>query len=84
MTQSVASLARAVGPSIAAFLIYSASLHLGQDGKWHNMSDLSLYRTFWTGAGVMFVAFLLSVYFTRAHAAEYADTEASIVSSSPG
>ncbi len=46
--QSIASLARAVGPSIAALLIYSAIAYLGFDGRPQNMSDISILRTFWT------------------------------------
>lgn len=47
---------------------------MGADGVAHYMSDHSLYVTFWTGALVMFFAFVLAVYFTRTHAAEYSDT----------
>ena len=71
VTQSVASLARAVGPLISAALIYSAVATAGQDGKPHNMSDHSVAVTFWAAAAIMFVAFLLAAYFARAHAAEY-------------
>ena len=46
VTQSVASLARAVGPSIAALLIHSATAQVGADGVAHYMSDRSLYRYF--------------------------------------
>jgi DHA1 family tetracycline resistance protein-like MFS transporter len=76
VTQSVASLARVVGPLISAALIYSAVVNVGYDQKPHNMSDQSVAHTFWAAAAVMFVAFLLAVYFTRAHAAEYRDTAA--------
>ncbi|HKP73689.1 MAG TPA: MFS transporter, partial [Pyrinomonadaceae bacterium] len=76
VTQSVASLARTVGPSIQALLIYSAVATQGADGRLHNMSDRSLYATFWTAAAIMFVAFLLASYFARAHASEYAHAEA--------
>ncbi len=72
--QSVGSLARAVGPSIAAVLIHSADLHLGVDGVAHHMSDRSLFITFWTGSVIMFLAFLLALYFSRVHAAEYSET----------
>ncbi|HEX7294546.1 MAG TPA: MFS transporter [Pyrinomonadaceae bacterium] len=65
VTQSVASLARAVGPSLAAVLISSPVAHLGADGEPHYMSDHSLFVTFWTASGIMFVAFLLAVYFGR-------------------
>ena len=65
VTQSVASLARAVGPSLAAVLINSRAAHVGADGQPHYMSDYSLYITFWTAAAIMFVAFLLAMYFGR-------------------
>jgi len=65
VTQSVASLARAVGPSLAAVLISSQAAHLGADGQAHYMSDHSLFVTFWTASAIMFVAFLLAVYFGR-------------------
>ncbi len=76
VTQSVASLARTVGPLISAFLIYSVVVTFGADQKPHNMSDHSLRATFWTAAAIMFVAFLLAVYFRRNHAAEYGQPEA--------
>ena len=62
VTQSTASLARAVGPSLAAILISSSIAHLGADGLPHYMSDQSLFVTFWTAAAIMFVAFLLAFY----------------------
>jgi DHA1 family tetracycline resistance protein-like MFS transporter len=62
--QSVASLARAVGPLLQAILIYSAVAHLGADGLPHYMSDHSLFVTFWTGAAIMFVAFFLAFYYS--------------------
>ena len=68
VTQSVASLARAVGPSLAAVLIHSGLAHMGADNEPHHMSDLSLRLTFWTGAAIMFLAFLLAVYFARSYA----------------
>jgi DHA1 family tetracycline resistance protein-like MFS transporter len=71
VVQSVASLARAVGPTLSAWLIYSAIVTYGADGKPHNLSDASLYHTFWAAAAIMFLAFLLAAYFARAHAAEY-------------
>jgi DHA1 family tetracycline resistance protein-like MFS transporter len=74
VTQSVASLARVVGPSLAALLIHSAIAHMGADRDSHHMSDHSLFVTFWTAAAIMLVAFLAAVYFTRTHAAEYSDT----------
>ena len=74
--QSAASLARAAGPTIAAILIHSQSAHLGADGVQHYMSDNSLRNTFWTGAVIMFVSFLLAVYFKRTHATDFSDPEA--------
>ena len=69
--QSVASLARAVGPSVAAFLIYSAMIHLGFDGRPRNMSDFSILRTFWTAAAIQFAAFVIAVYFERVYGKKY-------------
>lgn len=63
VTQSTASLARAVGPSLAALLISSSIAHLGADGVSHYMSDQSLFVTFWTGSAIMFVASLLAFYY---------------------
>ena len=74
VTQSVASLARAVGPSLAAALIHSAIVHRGLDGHLINMSDASIFRTFWTAAGIQFVGFLIAIYFTRAFGKGYANT----------
>jgi DHA1 family tetracycline resistance protein-like MFS transporter len=65
VTQSTASLARAVGPSLAALLISSSIAHLGADGLLHYMSDQSLFVTFWTGAAIMLLAFLLAAYYSR-------------------
>jgi DHA1 family tetracycline resistance protein-like MFS transporter len=73
VTQSVASLARAVGPTLAALLISSAFAYRGADGQTHFMSDHSLFVTFWTGSAIMFVALLLAVYFARKHATDYPD-----------
>lgn len=75
VAQSVASLARAAGPSIAAFMIYSAVAHMGFDRHPQNMSDASILRTFWTAAAIQFVAFLLAVYFARAYAGKYSAGE---------
>ncbi|HEX8458202.1 MAG TPA: MFS transporter [Pyrinomonadaceae bacterium] len=75
VTQSVASLARAVGPTLAAVLIHSAIATYGADGRLHEMSDRSLRITFWTAASIMLLAFLLAVYFARAYAARYAHAE---------
>lgn len=75
VTQSVASLARAVGPSLAAVLIYSAVAHIGFDGQLQKMSDASIFRTFWTAAGIQFVGFLIAIYFTRAFGKQYTGPE---------
>jgi DHA1 family tetracycline resistance protein-like MFS transporter len=71
VTQSVASIARAVGPLVSAALIYSAVSTVGHDGRPHNMSDRSVELTFWAAAAIMFFAFLLASYFARAYASEY-------------
>jgi hypothetical protein len=73
MTQSAASLARVVGPSLTALLIHSAVAQTGADGAPHYMSDHSLFVTFWTGSAIMFVAFLLALGLTRVRAAGYSD-----------
>jgi multidrug resistance protein len=62
VTQSTASLARAVGPSLAALLISSSIAHLGADGLPHYMSDHSLFVTFWTAAAIMIIAFFIAFY----------------------
>jgi DHA1 family tetracycline resistance protein-like MFS transporter len=69
--QSVASLARAVGPTLAAGLIYSAIAHLSFDGHAMKMSDSSILRTFLVAGAIQFVAFLLAIYFARAHRRKY-------------
>jgi len=69
-------LARAVGPALTAVLIHSAVPYQGADGISHFMSDRSLFATFWTGAGIMFLAFLLALYFARRHARDYATANA--------
>ncbi len=81
VTQAVASLARTLGPALAAVLIYSATQYPGADQKLHNLSDYSLFITFWTAAGFMFLAFLLALYFARAHAPAFmaAGAEAEVV-----
>jgi DHA1 family tetracycline resistance protein-like MFS transporter len=75
VTQSVASLARTIGPMLAAFLIHSAIATSGADGRLHKMSDHSLRVTFWTAAVIMLLAFLLATYFARAYATRYAPAE---------
>jgi multidrug resistance protein len=73
--QSVASLARAVGPSLAAVLIYSTIAHVGFDGQAQKMSDASITRTFWTAAVIQFVGFLIALYFARAYGRQYSTGE---------
>jgi DHA1 family tetracycline resistance protein-like MFS transporter len=73
--QSVSSLARAVGPSLAAVLIYSAVAHVGYDGIAQKMSDASILRTFWAAAGIQFAGFLLAIYFAKAYGKKYATGE---------
>ena len=67
-TQSVASLARAVGPFLAAMLINSSIAHVGADGILHHMSDRSLFVTFWTASAIMIIAFFIAFYFSRSAA----------------
>src|SRR6201988_1907397 len=74
VTQSVASLARAVGPFLAAILIDSPIAQLGADGISHHMSNHSLRVTFWTGAAIMLVAGLLALYFARVVIKAYQDS----------
>ncbi|HEY0431625.1 MAG TPA: MFS transporter [Pyrinomonadaceae bacterium] len=76
VTQSVASLARAVGPVLTAILIHSAIAHQGTDGQPHFMSDHSLFVTFWAASAIMLVALILAVYFARKHANDYTDANA--------
>ena len=76
VTQSVASLARAVGPSLAAALIYSAIAHKGFDGHAQKMSDGSIFRTFWTAAAIQFVGVLISIYFANAFGKQYEHRQA--------
>ena len=70
VTQSTASLARAVGPSLTALLISSSIAHLGADGVRHYMSDQSLFVTFWTGSAIMLLASLLAFYFGHVSATD--------------
>jgi MFS transporter, DHA1 family, tetracycline resistance protein len=54
--QSGASLARVIGPVLGGLLLNNAV---------NLIDDFTLYRTFWTAAAIMFVAFLVSIYFAR-------------------
>lgn len=71
VTQSAGSLARAVGPSLAALLIHSGTAYVGADGVAHYMSDGSLFATFWAASAIMFITFLTAIYFASAYAAEF-------------
>lgn len=73
VTQSAGSLARAVGPSLAALLIHSGTAYMGADGVAHYMSDRSLFVTFWTASAIMFATFITAVYFARTYAADYSE-----------
>jgi hypothetical protein len=73
--QSVASLARAVGPTLAAVLIHSAVAHIGFDGLSQKMSDASISRTFWVAAAIQLLGFLIAIYFARAYGRKYATGE---------
>ena len=55
--QSAASLARAIGPALSAFLLYSATAP-------DNISDYTLYRTFWTASAIMILAVIVAIYFS--------------------
>ena len=63
--QSAASLARAIGPALSAFLLYSATAP-------GNLSNETLFRTFWTAAAIMIVTVLISLYFAKTERAELA------------
>ena len=54
LMQSVASLARAVGPALTAVLLNTSA---------NRVDQFSLKRTFWTAAGIMLITLLSSVYF---------------------
>ncbi|MDQ3819205.1 MAG: MFS transporter, partial [Acidobacteriota bacterium] len=79
VTQSTASLARAIGPLIQAALIVDPKIAHNLD-PLQRISDHSLLVTYWAAAGIMFTAFLLTVYFARTHAAEYGNAEATAAS----
>jgi DHA1 family tetracycline resistance protein-like MFS transporter len=68
MTQSAASLARAVGPYLGGWLVNAP------EAPPPHVSDHSIFATFWVSAGIMFVAFLLSTYFARVSAGDRAGT----------
>jgi DHA1 family tetracycline resistance protein-like MFS transporter len=68
VTQSAASLARALGPALGAFLIYSRSAP-------RQMDDRSIRLTFWVASAITFAAFLLALYFARMHRTAYAEAK---------
>jgi DHA1 family tetracycline resistance protein-like MFS transporter len=58
VTQSAASLARAAGPALGGWLIYSAAAP-------RHIDDRSVAHTFYAAAAIMFAAFLLSFYLKK-------------------
>lgn len=54
--QSGASLARAIGPTIGGILL---------NNSVNSIDKFTIFRTFWTASGIMFVAFLAAIYFAR-------------------
>ncbi len=61
--QSGASLARAVGPLIAGYLLNNA---LGQSNLIGHIDDTSITHTFWTASAILAVAFVAALVYTRA------------------
>lgn len=59
--QSGASLARAIAPMAAGFLLNNA---IGE------VDDLTIQRTFWTAAAIMLVAFFTAIYYLKRRADE--------------
>jgi MFS family permease len=57
--QSAASLARAIGPAMTAFLL--------NDSITKNISDFTLFRTFWTASAIMLLSLVIAVYFALSH-----------------
>ncbi len=54
--QSGASLARAIGPTLCGILLNNSA---------GSMDTSTIYRTYWTAAGIMLVAFLAAVFFLK-------------------
>ncbi len=54
--QSGASLARVIGPVLGGLLL---------NNTFNAIDDATLYRTFWTAAAIMLVAFVVSIFFAR-------------------
>ena len=59
--QSAASLARAIGPAMAAVLL--------NDSITKDISSFTLYRTFWTASGIMLISLVIAIYFAFNHKA---------------
>ena len=59
--QSGASLARAIGPTIGGVLL---------NNSVNRVDRFTVFRTFWTAAAIMFIAFLAAVYFARSARSE--------------
>lgn len=64
--QSAASLARAIGPALCAYLLNDITTPL-------NISDYTLYRTFWTAAAIMVLTVLISLYFAKTERGQFAE-----------
>ncbi|HEV3469366.1 MAG TPA: MFS transporter [Pyrinomonadaceae bacterium] len=64
VSQSAASLARAVGPAFGGWLIYSAAAP-------RHIDDHSVRVTFYAAAGIMFAALFLSLYLRRVSGYEF-------------
>ncbi|MEP6945622.1 MAG: MFS transporter [Acidobacteriota bacterium] len=60
--QSGASLARAVGPLIAGYMLNGA---IGHSNSIGSIDDTSLQRTFWTAGALMTAAVVAAIYFAR-------------------
>lgn len=59
--QSAASLARVIGPLLCGVLLNNAA---------QQVDDHTLLRTFWTAAGIMFIALLTAIFFARSSKAD--------------
>jgi DHA1 family tetracycline resistance protein-like MFS transporter len=66
--QSAASLARVIGPLLCGVLLNNAA---------QQVDDHTLLRTFWTAAGIMFVALLTAIFFARSSKADPRQTQKS-------
>ncbi|HWS53407.1 MAG TPA: MFS transporter [Pyrinomonadaceae bacterium] len=62
-SQSAASLARAVGPAVGGWLIYSAAAP-------RHIDDASVRLTFYAAAGIMFAALALALYLKKVSGSE--------------